>query len=182
MATYDVICADSSVDVLWNLDNFSGDDFASVRVLSSYRGNIGLPEVNKSALGSYPEYRPTYFQLGDGTLTIGEGSGGGSKRLKFDYETTQMTATVYKTGARAEPDVPACLLKTTHASSSIEMNGGDVGIAALAGEASTIAIEQTGGVLHVGAGATLKSVDKTGGTLTVDGAATSGSETLRISG
>lgn len=176
----DVYFENSAVSCLYELDHFSAVAFTSLTILKSYTGYIGLPERATANSTTYNEYRPTYFDLAATTLKIGEGGGNGSQRLKFNFGSTQMTAEVFGTGANLESGIPACLLKSTNASASLTVFGGNVGVAALAGETSTVALTQRGGVVYLGGGVTAKTIDKTGGTLTADGIATSGSETLTL--
>lgn len=177
----DVYFENSSVSCLYELDNFSATAFASVNVFKSFTGDIGLPERNAGSGGNtYNEYRPTYFQLAATTLNIGEGAGDGSGRLKFDFGSAQMTANVFGTGTSKERGLPACLLKSTHASAAATVYDGSVGIAALASETSTIALTQRGGSVYLGPGVTVKTVDNVGGSLTAEGVSTTGSETLTL--
>lgn len=164
-----VYVENSDIDMLYELDHFAAVAFTAFTIDRSFTGTIGLPERAGSGSLTYNEYRPTHFELAATVLKIGEGTGNGSGRLKFNFATTQLTGTVFNTGARTEPGVPSVQIKTTHASSAVTVHGGDVGIAPLTGDLSTIALTQRGGNVILGSGVTTKVIDNVGGTLVAEG-------------
>jgi hypothetical protein len=176
----DVYIENSAVSLLYELDHFAAVAFSSLTINKSFTGYIGLPERVVGSSSSYNEYRPTYFQLAATTLRIGEGAGIGSGRLKFDFGSNQMTATVFGTGTAIEAGIPSCLLKSTHASAAATVEDGNVGIAALSGETSTIALTQRGGSVRLGNGVTVKAVDNIGGSLIADRVTQTGSALLTL--
>jgi len=159
---------------------------ASITVMQSFTGDIGLPERRQSGTSTYDEYRETYLTLGnsgDATNTaiqIGEGSGSGPRRLKLNTGSGQITMDVFNSGSTKDAGLTAIQWKGTHASNSINIRKGSFGAALLPGESATLALTQTGGTVVLGNGCTVKTIEKTGGSLTALEVATSGSETLTI--
>lgn len=170
---------DSSIGALYGLGALAAVTTLTVIVDSSYTGLIGLPQTN---LSGYAEYRPAYLQLaGWASLTVGQGTGTGSGRLKFDGQSAAETTTVYSTGQPAETGVPSLLLKGSSASNVLNVLKGNVGCAFFAGEAMNLSgslnigyISNVTGdaTVFCGAGCTLATVTKTGGKLTTNSAIT----------
>jgi hypothetical protein len=154
-----------------------GIRLAALEFNSKYSGTVGLSKLN--GLGYY-EYRPLYLHIGlqaagAKTLTIGTGSGSGSGKLQLDTDVDQVAIKVIESGGSSETGIPAILWKGTHASNSLNLIDGDVGVALYAGETATIApLTMRGGNLELGAGATITGIDKTGGTLLSNGATING--------
>lgn len=197
-----VIIENSNVDILYGLAQ-SDIQPASLTIKSTYTGKIGLPRYN--SIG-YAEYLPTYLAIGPTVLTIGDGEGNGSGRIKIDTGTDAVTCHVYKSGTRQETGIPSILLKGTSASNVFRINRGDVGLAFFEDEtANAITINvgyvtnQTGdakltigpGLTHAATGvltltggkcfcdsALINAVVR-GGELTLDGTATVAALTLR---
>lgn len=174
----------SNIDVLYGIDLDDRD--LSIVVDMSFTGKIGLPLTNPSG---YFEYRPTYLKIGNNgtqSITIGQGTGAGSGRIKINSGTLATTVVVYNTGTPAENGLEAFLYKGANASNSVSINKGSVGIAVLpfdkyeaAEEAATIPALSIGYVTNpagdavVRCGAvTLTTIDKSGGKLEVNTGAT----------
>jgi hypothetical protein len=178
-----------SVDCLYDL-SYSAVTPASITIGPGYSGNIGLPETNEdNSATPYREYRTTYLTLGtSGDATnIALSFNGGGGRIKLNHGSSQYTALVKNTGQRLEAQIPAVLLNGTHASSSLSVNRGDVGVAFFGGETSTILTLNVGyqnnpagdSQVVLGAGVTLTNatIVQTGGTLETN-SATSGTATI----
>jgi len=74
---------------------------------------------------------------------------------------------VFSTASGLETDVPALVIKGTHADNALEMNSGEIGVGFFGGEATTLkTIDVNGGTLRCGANCTLNG---TGSKLTVIG-------------
>lgn len=169
----------SEVSVLYGLSQAAIEP-AAMYIAMSYTGDIGLPEVN--AEGGYNEYRATYFRIGPAILQIGAGDGNGSGRIKIDSGDDVCAMTVLNSGTSAD-DLPAVIWKGTHASNTLTMRGGNVGVAVFGGETATLAsFTVNGGDLTLGAGVTLSNAlvvnegavrinSKVDGSLTVNGGA-----------
>lgn len=178
-----------SVDCLYDL-SYSAVTPASITIGPGYSGNIGLPETNEdNSATPYREYRTTSLTLGtSGDATnIAVSINGGGGRIKLNHGSSQYTALVKNTGQRLEAQIPAVLLMGTHASSSLSVNRGDVGVSFFGGETSTILTLNVGyqnnpagdSQVVLGAGVTLTNatIVQTGGTLEIN-SATSGTATI----
>jgi hypothetical protein len=170
-----VIFRDSSVDCLYNLEFLTGVTLAVVQVEASYLGRIGLPRYN----GLYYEYRPRRWKSGITALTIGQGNGIGSSRLKFNLEAVASTVLVLNTGT-SEDDTEALTITGTNASNVVRILKGNVGIGTEEpGDAPVVATTTIGYVTSVEddsqvriTGATLTTVNKHGGRLLLNSGAT----------
>ena len=147
---------------------------AALIIRKSYTGKIGLPAVSRGASGSdYYEYRDTYLKVGATLLTVGEGEGAGSGRIKIALGSVASTINVYGTGQSAELNVPALLITGTHASNILNVFSGSVGLAFLAGETSTVpaitvgytASQTSDAAVRLGSGCTLTTVSQSGGSI-----------------
>lgn len=166
-----LIFSNSSVPVLWNLSSISGVTLAVCQVWSTYTGQIGLPENNPAG---YIEYRPTYFAIGITAFTVGYGGGQGCGLMRFNVGSVQCALTVLATGSVSAGTAFALRFLGTHASNTVIISGGTVGIAMLASEVATIAtltVQQTGSVA-LGSGCTLTTLTNNGAAMTLYAGAT----------
>lgn len=190
----DVVFDHGNVDVLYDLDQ-NAITPASITVLPGYTGNIGLPVINIDA-SQYPyfEYRETYLKYGtsgDATNIAVTIRGGGS-RVKYSAGSSQATFRVDGTGQSTDSNVPACLLKGTHASNALHVSKGNVGFAFYGGETGTLVTLNVGyqtnvagdAIVKLGSGVTLTApaIVVTGGTLEVNSAITSTSTLVMYDG
>jgi hypothetical protein len=145
----DVVFSNGIGELKYAIDQ-NGVTPASIKIFQSFAGKIGLKNTNTDD-SNYPynEYRDKYLKLcasGDSlntAVTIGQGVGNGSGRLKLDFNTGQATVVVHNTGQREETDIPALLMKGTHTSNSYDIRKGDVGIGFFVGETSDITTLRT---------------------------------------
>ena len=156
-ATDDVIIANSAVPLLWNLTALAAIRFGTFRRWQTFTGTIGLPENNP--LG-YIEYRPTYFQFkgpngGNLVMTLGEMTGSGPSRERYDLQDQQYTCTVLASGSAA--DNYAVRIKGSSSSSIVNVLNTSVGVAMLPGETASLAsaVVDGGGTLALGSGVTI---------------------------
>lgn len=184
-----VIIRNSAIDILYGLDQ-TAVSLAALTIDQSFTGKLGLPWRNANG---YMEYRPTYLIVGASgdaqtmLLTIGNGVGAGSGRIKIDNGDSQTTVIVYNTGTPAEAGIEAFLFKGTHASNDVTINRGSVGIAVgtfdtyqAATETAVVATLRTGyvtnpagdAIVRCGSGVTLTTIDQSGGKLEINSAAT----------
>ena len=161
----DVVVADSTVPLLWNLTALAAVTFASYTRWQNFTGQIGLPENNPNG---YYEYRPTYFQFigsaGTFTMQLGIGQiGTGPTLEKYDNLAQQTNVVVLASGA-AQQDFNI-YWKGSNASNVLSIVGGvSVAIGMLPAETATLASATVdGGALSLGSGVTFS------GTLTVNG-------------
>lgn len=156
----DVVFDQSSVDCSYSLDQHTLT-LASFTQTAAYTGRIGLPDYN----GAYYQYRPLYLQIGMPTITIGAGPGTGSGRTKLDAGAVQTAVTVFLTGAASDAGFRPFMFKGTHASNTMTVYSGQVGIATDVGAVSTIATLTTGLVNGSGDASVLCGVGVTMGTI-----------------
>lgn len=166
-----LVFADSEVSCTFGLDGLPTITPALVVVKASYTGNIGLATYN--ALGYY-EYRATALKTKSAAYQIGEGDGSGSGLLRFDCNSTQVTANVYQTGS-APANAAACIFKGTAAGSVMNVYRGSVGIATENHEDTAVVedlfvgfvdSEESDATVYVGPGVTdMDDVIQTGGTV-----------------
>lgn len=164
----------TSVPILWGLAQ-SGVTPALLAIEHSFTGTLGLPyQKFTTALGTYdtsvPEYRATYLAIGAAEVVIGENLGSaqqstGSGLVKVDLGSTNAAVKVYRTGSSNDSLAAAVRLKLNHASATLKVYGGQVGVCwespADTGELS--AIEVYGGSdgaaeVYVGDGVTLATL------------------------
>ena len=153
---------------------------ATLRITQAYSGQIGLSETNETNLASpYREYRPRVLEIGNDAdtivmqITIGEGSGQGSGRIRLDTGDAQVVLTVRNSGPRATTSTASIQWRGSHVANEVNVSQGDLGIAALEDESADVALLRVGyqddptGDSHVqvGSGATLSDVVQTGGRL-----------------
>ncbi len=165
VAADDVIVEASTVDILYGLAQ-SAVTLTSLTVKQSYTGKIGLPQRNAAA---YDEYRATYLAISATTVTIGQGDGTGSGRIRLDTGVNACTLNVLNTGAAIDSGVEALLWKGNNASNAANIFEGSVGLCALAGETGGVTnLRVNGGTVNCGSGLTITNKDQTGGTLTTN--------------
>ena len=190
----DVVLENSNVDILYGLSQTS-IDLASLTIKQSFTGKLGLPKRNA---GGYEEYRTDYLTLNSCVLlTVGEGPGSGSGRLKIHVGTNAAcTANVYNTGSPAENGLHALILKGSPANSVLNANKGTIDVCPFAGETATITTMRLGYrdnpasdvTVRCGSGVTLTTITKNGGQLETNSAIgtsitnTAGEAVLRGSG
>lgn len=147
----DVYIANSSKNILYNLDALSGVSLNSLNIAGTFLGRIGLPLNNDgtytkpvvrslSSITPYNEYRQLYLKVGGATtVNIGTGAGNGSGCVRVDVQSTTATFNLAKTAVSLDPTgLEACLLKGTSSSNVLNYSAGTVGIAVLPGETSTL--------------------------------------------
>lgn len=157
----------SDVDILYGLSN-AGATLAAIYIAKSYTGDIGLPKFNSNAV-EYPEYRTDYLAIDATIVDVGGGPGLGSRRIKINNGSVQTAVTVHGTGFPAETSLEAFLWKGTHASNTLTVADGSVGVAVFGGEVATIlTLKVDGGNVRLGAGVTLGTATVNGGTVEIN--------------
>ena len=176
----DVVIRQTSVPILFGLDRSSVNALDSLTIEKSAESGfvLGLP-IDKfyvSEAGGYddsaPEYRGTYLQHKATVVRIGEhygpGSPNGSGRIKLNTLTAASAITVFGAATPTESTLPAVRLLATHASSTLRVLDGSVGVACDApGETSTLVSVtmngETSARLLIGTGTTLTTYRQTAG-------------------
>lgn len=193
----DTVVFDSGdTDLLYNLT--TAIEPAALLITQGYSGKIGLPVINQDSTNSdlyYDEYRTQYLTFANdaGTaafvITIGEGEGAGSDRLKLNYaDCTAVTVHVRNSGNRVETNVPVVLLKGTATDTVLNVQKGNVGVAFFPEETAHLATVRVGYlenqdgdsdvVLGLGVDITDAALAISGGKTQIDSTTSSGSITL----
>ncbi|WP_417390212.1 LamG-like jellyroll fold domain-containing protein [Gimesia sp.] len=175
-----VYISDSNTDILYGLDQ-SAITLAALYIEQTFTGAIGLPRVNTDGDTSYFEYRDQYLKIGATLLNIGDKQGDGSERIKINLGSVQTTALITNSGDSPDGNTPAILLLGTHASNTININRGSLGIAYYPTEVATVttlrqaffdnALDDT--TVYLGAGVTVADIVKSGGVLDINSNTTS---------
>lgn len=161
IATNDVFVDDSAVSILYGMGQ-SGIAIASFTVGRNFTGTIGLPKQND---GGYVEYRSDYLAIDAAIITLGRGEGSGSGQIKIDSGSTQ-TAIIVESAGSPPFGLEAFLWKGTHASNTLEVHDGTVGVAVFGGEVATIvSLLNTTGTVRCSDGTTLNVVTNESGNL-----------------
>lgn len=153
--------ANSSVSMLYGLDQSSAGTLASVSMPASFTGHVGLRRYN--SLG-FVEYLDREYNVRCSALTIGAGGGSGSGLIAINLGNVQCAVKVIDTASSAETDYHAVRLRGTHASNTLEVIGGTVDVAAEAGQTATFATLNASGSSEVrtSSGTTLTTVNASG--------------------
>ena len=162
----DVVVANSSVPMLWNLDQLAAVQFNTYTRWQSYEGYIGLPENNP---GGYTEWRATYFKFSGPTgsvpagglaMTLGHGTAGtGPTRERYDLGSSLFTLTALAAGQPS--DEYGIRILGLHTQNAITTTGGvSLGIAMLPGEVTNLAscTSDGGSTIGIGPGVTWSAV------------------------
>lgn len=171
-ASDDVVIENSNVDILWDIDQNSVT-VGSLTIRQNFTGTIGLPERNTSGSTSYNEYRETWLKISATNVDIGEGAGGGSGRIKLNVGSNQTAVVVHNTGTPAEQGLESFLFLGTHASNTVEVKRGSVGIGVLDLASATVATlsmnyvtsKNSDANVRCGENVTLTTITKDGGVL-----------------
>lgn len=155
----DVVVANSSIPLLWNLGSLSAVLANSYTRWQSFTATLGLPVINPSG---YVEYRPTDFKLGSNVtnlpVNLGLGAGSGPTRERYNFGTYQCAWNIAASGSAA--DTYAVHILNANASSTINVQSTSVGVATLPTQTSQItsAICNSGGTLTLGSGVTVATL------------------------
>lgn len=152
----DVIVANSSVPLLWNLSALAAVTFNSFTRDQSFTATIGLPQQNPNG---YIEYRPTYFAFSGAntptSMILGTGQvGGGPSRERYSLGSALFAVTILNSGSPA--DTYAVCILGTNAGNTVTLQNTSLGVAMAPGEASSLATVSVdgGGAIAIGTGVT----------------------------
>lgn len=185
----DVVVADASTPILWNLDQTAALQMASYTRWQNYTGSIGLPDQNP---GGYPEYRPKYWQFsgplggsgnsssspgggaGGGVLNmiLGVGSGQGPTLERYNVGSQQTNLQLIASGSPSQ--TYAANFLGTSGANAVTVIGSSLGVAMSPGEVATLASAKAanGATLALGPGCTvLTSAYANGAVLQLTGCA-----------
>lgn len=178
----DVVVANTSVPMLWNLDQLASTQFNTYTRWQSFTGTIGLPENNPNG---YTEWRATYFKFngpqgsvpaGGLQMVLGQGSGSGPSREQYNVGSQPTTLTVLAAGQAAD-EYGIRFLGVHTANTFTLLGGASLAVAMLPGETSNLAscTVDGGATLGIGEGVTWSSnaaLTMLGGTATLNSAPT----------
>lgn len=155
--TDDVVIANTSVPMLWNLDQLVAIQFNTYTRYQSFTGSIGLPENNP---GGYTEWRATYFKFvgpqgsvpaGGLVMTLGLGAGSGPSRERYDVGSQPATLNILAAGSAA--DEYGVRFLGVHTANTFNLLGGvSLGVAMLPGEKANLSSSKIDGGASVGIG------------------------------
>lgn len=154
----DFVINNSSVPMLWNLDQLKAVQANTFNRWQSFTGTIGLPENNPNG---YAEWRATYFWFngpqgsvpaGGLQMVLGQGSSGsGPTRERYNLQSSQVTFTVLAAG-QADDEFGVRFLGVHTANTFTLLGGVSLGIAMLSGETSNLNSSTVDGSGTVGIG------------------------------
>jgi hypothetical protein len=169
----DLVFSASANSCVFGLSALSGVTLDSLTVDQSFTGKIGLARNNPAG---YVEYRPQYLGVGATTITIGNGPGNGSGRIKIDNGSVQTTLNVFNSGQPSDAGYKAILWQGTNSSNVVNISKGSFAAGYLEGDAATLATLRQGYQTNqngdtdvlLGPGCTLTTINKTGGALAIN--------------
>ena len=153
----DVNIRNSSVPMLWNLDQLAAVQFNTYTRWQSMIGAVGLPENNP---GGYNEWRATYFKFvgpqgsvpsGGLVMVLGQGAGAGPPRERYDTQSQKTTLDILAAG-QAVDDYNVRFLGV-HTENTFRVLGGvSLGVAVLPGEIAGLSSSTLDGNSSLGIG------------------------------
>jgi hypothetical protein len=174
-AADDIVVRDSSVSILYGLTDTN--NYASLKIESSFAGTVGLPDTN--AVG-YPEYRSTRLTLGTGSaivVDLGYGVGAFSGRIRLDVQGSNVTYTVSGAGSNFGAAFPF-ELRNPGAGSTVRVYAGGVLVnSSTTGTVAALDVIQRDTVaaapqVSIMQEITCTTIEVYGGTLLLEGSAT----------
>jgi hypothetical protein len=154
----------------------AGIVLTELRIPARFTAALGQPATTDAG---DREYRPTALAIDAAEITIGNGTGLASGRLRLDLSRAT-SITVYATASSLDGDGQALEITTgTAAGSTCTLYQGDTGLATRPETVATFdTVTQHGGTLTAGPGATIGTLTRTAGTTLLDQTATAGPTTL----
>jgi hypothetical protein len=170
-AADDIVVRDSSVSILYGLTDTN--NYASLKIESSFTGTVGLPDTNPSG---YPEYRTTRLTLGTGsaiTVDLGYGVGAFSGRIRLDLQGSNVTYTVSGAGSNFGAAFPFELRNPGSGSTVRVYAGGVIINSSTTGTVSVLdVIQRDSAAVSVDSSITCTTIEVYGGSLLLEGSAT----------
>ena len=153
----DVVVGNTSIPMLWSLDQLAIVQFNTYTRYQSFTGSIGLPENNPNG---YNEWRATYFKFvgpqgsvpsGGLVMILGQGSGNGPTRERYNVGSQLTTLTILSAGQAAD-EYNVRFLGIHTANTFTILGGVSLGVAMLAGEIANLSSSTIDGSATVGIG------------------------------
>ncbi len=165
--TGDTVVFAGATPVLYQLDALSSSGIVAVIFEAGFSdaGVCGLPNRGSASAGEFDEYLPQYLVLpADCAVTIGQGGGRGSSRIRIDAGGGASTVRVYTTAPAFDDDRYAVDLKNTGANSVLYLHAGEVDFCREVGSTGTLTTIHAAGEsrLRCGAGATFGTINADG--------------------
>lgn len=165
--TGDTVVFAGAVPVLYRLDALSASGIVHVIFEAGFSdaGVCGLPNRGTATAGEFDEYLPQYLVLpADCDLTVGQGGGRGSSRIRVDLGGGDSTIRVFITSPSFDNDRYALELKNSGASSVLYLHGGEVDFCREIGSTGTLTTVYAAADsrLRCGSGATLGTINADG--------------------
>lgn len=156
----DVVIANTSIPMLWNLDQLASVRFNTFTRYQTFEGTIGLPDNNP---GGYTEWRATYFKItgpagsvpaGGLQMVLGFDTGSGSGPTLERYDTQSQPTTLVILASGSAGDEYGVRWKGVHSANTFRLLGGvSLGIAMVPGEIATLSSCSMGDGSRLGLGA-----------------------------
>lgn len=148
----------SATSVLYNLTGLAAVALAAVVRRVSFTGTIGLPDVNPAG---YREYRTRDLSLDAPAVTIEQSGQDQAQQIRLNSITASATTlTVIGDAAGGGVGAERVEVRGLPASSVVNVTGGSVAVAPLAGQSCTVAtLRGLNATVRVGSGASLTTVN-----------------------
>jgi hypothetical protein len=154
----DMVVANSSVPLLWNLDQLAAIQLNTYTRWQSFTGTIGLPENNPNG---YTEWRATYIKFvgpqgsvpaGGLVMVLGQGNtGSGPSRERYNVGSQMTTLNILAAG-QAVDEYGVRFLGVHTLNTFTLMGGVSLGIAMLPGEVAQLSSSTVDGSATLGIG------------------------------
>lgn len=153
-----LVFENSDVSVLYGLTGLAAIGLAAVIRRVSFTGTIGLPDLNANG---YPEYRTKDLSVNAPSITVEQSGQDQAQQIRLNVVTgSATTLTVIGDAAGGQVGSEAVEVRGMPASSVLNVSGGSVAVAPLAGQVCTVAtLRGLNGTVRVGSGATLTTVN-----------------------
>lgn len=166
VATNDLVLDAGNKDVLYNVGSLSAVTLASLTRRAGYTGRMGLDEYDPA--GNYFQYRPTEIAISATTMLIEQPTTDPIAGLKFNVAAAQCTLTVLGQGG-GQLGSEQLWWRGTHVSNVVNVTNGNVAIAPIAEQLSTIAtINAERSTVRCGSGCTLTTINSLDSTVEVN--------------
>lgn len=159
----DTVIIPDGDDILYGLDQ-SGLSLALLDTQDS-ETEIGLP---RRTVDDDLEYLPRFLKLSASQIVIGQGTGGGSRKINIEPVNSDADITIHQSQS-GDGGEEAIQIRNTNSANAVNLTvlSGQVGIATgPEDEAYIKKITQRGGSINVGSDVGLEEIDRTGGQFT----------------
>jgi len=156
----------ASGSCLYTLEQLAAVAPASITITKGFRHQIGLPETNQDNNSlPYDEPNETYFQVVSCADVKIESIS--AQMIKIDTQSAESHAIITGSGSTVEAGTPPVLIKANHASSTVAVRAGSVGLnyePKTTGQIATGYVSGTG-VLEIGDSTTIATLTQRDGSV-----------------